>query len=169
MKLRQLVVCAAAFVVAQAATAQTFEVRSISPQGVGETIGTISLAAASDGVSFTPKLAGFAPGAHAFHVHQKPDCGPGMSGGRTVAGFAAGGHYMGAHAGMTMAGMAMAGDLPDLVADKDGRIAAPVMKTGLTLEELHGKSVMIHRYPEKPTEAGQPSGGGERIACGIIP
>ena len=140
-------------------------------------IGTITLVAAPEGVSFTPSLKGFPPGPHAFHVHQKPDCGPAMSGGKPVAGLAAGAHYAGrqqaAVGGMQMgdthAQMAMAGDLPELVAAADGSITKPVTKKGLTVDELHGKSVMIHAYGEQPPDPSKPKGGGARFACGIIP
>jgi Cu-Zn family superoxide dismutase len=127
-------------------------------------------------VSFTPSLKGFQPGAHAFHVHERPDCGPGMSSGKPVAGLAAGAHYAGRHTamgGMQMGNahthMTMAGDLPELVAMADGSVTLPVTKSGLTLAELRGKSVMIHSYGEQPSDPNKPKGGGARIACAVIP
>src|SRR4051812_31664303 len=86
-------------------------VNSISAEGVGKQMGTLTITAMTGGVSFTPDLRGFGPGSHAFHIHEKPDCGPGMSNGRPVAGLAAGAHYNGAgsHDGMAGHGqMAMA-------------------------------------------------------------
>jgi Cu-Zn family superoxide dismutase len=163
---------------AQAASAQTVDVKAISTQGVGKPLGTLTLSEVDGGVSFAPKLSGFAPGKHAFHVHQKPDCGPAMSNGRPVAGLAAGPHYAGppsamaGHGDMNMQhgmAMAMAGDLPELVADSSGAITGAVTKKGLTLDELHGRSVMIHQYGEKPDDPKHPAGGGARIACAVLP
>jgi Cu-Zn family superoxide dismutase len=148
-------------------------VNSISAEGVGKQVGTLMIAAVSGGVSFTPDLRGFGQGAHAFHVHEKPDCGPGVSGGKKVAGLAAGAHYSGA-GGHGMAGhgqmaMAMLGDLPELMATADGGIAKAVVKNGLTLAELHGRSIMIHEYGEQPSDPAKPKGGGARVACAVIP
>jgi Cu-Zn family superoxide dismutase len=149
-------------------------VNSISAEGIGKQVGTLTLAAVSGGVSFTPHLRGFAQGAHAFHVHQKPDCGAGMSEGRKVAGLAAGPHYSGA-GGMSGHGqmaMAMRGDLPELMATPDGSVTRPVVKKDLTLAELHGRSLMIHvihEYGEQPPDPAKPKGGGARVACAVIP
>jgi Cu-Zn family superoxide dismutase len=149
-------------------------VNSISADGIGKQTGTLTIAPVSGGVSFTPDLRGFGPGAHAFHVHEKPDCGPGASNGRPVAGLAAGAHYNGAggHDGMAGHGqmaMAMRGDLPELMAAADGTVTKSVVKKDLTLAELHGRSVMIHEYGEQPSDPAKPKGGGARVACAIIP
>jgi Cu-Zn family superoxide dismutase len=157
------------------AAADNVEVRvhAISADGVGKEVGTLTLAAAAGGVSFTPDLHGFAQGLHAFHVHEKPDCGAGTSGGKQVAGLAAGAHYAGSMGGHGMSGhnmtMPMAGDLPELMASADGSITKPVVKPGLTLAELHGRSIMIHEYGEQPADPAKPKGGGARIACALIP
>ena len=169
-RMRSLTIAVAAFLAtSRFAAADTLEVHSITAKGVGPTVGTVTISATSGVVSFVPDLKGFKPGRHAFHVHENPDCGPGMANGKPVAGLAAGGHYMGSqHAAMSMPGMAhdampMAGDLPDLLADKNGAITKAVEKKGLTLAELHGKSLMIHR------DASAKAGGGARIACAVIP
>lgn len=149
-------------------------VNSISVDGIGKQVGTLTIAGVGGGVSFTPNLGGFAQGSHAFHVHENPDCGPGLSNGRKVAGLAAGAHYNGPGSHDRMAGhdqmaMAMRGDLPELVAAADGSMTRPVVKNDLTLAELHGRSVMIHEYGEQPSDPAQPTGGGARVACAVIP
>lgn len=162
----------------EGAADNTVEVRvnSISADGVGKEVGTITIAALGDGISITPNLRGFAQGQHAFHVHEKPDCGPGVSNGKNVAGLAAGAHYNGAqmpgmagHDQMGQMGMTMRGDLPELTAGAEGSITKAVTKTGLMLAELHGRSIMIYAYGEQPTDQAKPKGGGARVACAVIP
>lgn len=68
-------------------------VNRISAEGVGESIGTLTLTAQEGGVLLTPALSGLEPGPHAFHVHKKPNCGPREKDGKMVAGLAAGGHF----------------------------------------------------------------------------
>lgn len=174
-------------------------VHRISVDGIGEAAGTLKIEAMEGGLRIIPNLRGFGPGPHAFHVHQRPDCGPGMKDGKKIAGLAAGDHYDGStdHGAMTggvhMAGgagghshaagghgptahshaghgqMAMRGDLPELVAAADGSITAPVRKQGLTLAELRGRSIMIHAHGEQPSDPSQAKGGGARIACAVVP
>jgi superoxide dismutase, Cu-Zn family len=158
-----------------AETAIKVSVNSISAEGIGKQVGTLTIAAVNGGgVSFTPDLRGFGQGSHAFHVHEKPDCGPGASNGQKVAGLAAGAHYNragshGATPGHGQMAMAMRGDLPELTATPDGRMTKAVVKKDLTLAELHGRSVMIHEYGEQPPDPAKPKGGGARVACAVIP
>src|SRR4029078_6191943 len=79
-------------------------VNSISADGIGRQVGTLTISAVNGGVSFTPDVRWFGQGSHAFDVHEKPDCGPGVSNGRQVAGLAAGAHYNGANNRDGMAG-----------------------------------------------------------------
>lgn len=160
----------APFVKVMARAVDSIEVRvnSISADGIGGEVGTLRFTAAGDGISIMPNLRGFAPGPHAFHVHEKPDCGPAVQNGKHVAGLAAGGHYNGA-GGHGHGHMAMRGDLPELTAAADGAVTMPIAKTGLTLAELRGRSVMIHEYGEHPADPKKPKGGGARIACAVIP
>src|SRR5574342_1342925 len=65
----------------------------ITEQGVGKAIGTLTLKDIPGGLELVPMLSDLAPGTHGFHVHEKPDCGPGMKDGKPGAGLAAGGHY----------------------------------------------------------------------------
>lgn len=166
------------------------KVNLISPDGVGGEAGTLTISGTPDGITITPNLHGFTPGPHAFHIHLNPSCDPGMKDGKKVAGLAAGGHYMGmGDAANGMAGMSgsdmkdkdmgmasgamgpqmkMRGDLPELTANADGTITAPVTKKGLTLAEFRNRSVIVHAYGETPSDPTLPKGGGARFACAVI-
>jgi Cu-Zn family superoxide dismutase len=164
------------FVLAATATAQATTVRatvnSINANGVGPAIGTVTFQDTKWGLLVTPDLSGLPPGVHGFHIHQKAACGPAAHEGKMAAGFAASGHYDPQHTDKHLGPYNTAGhvgDLPGLVVEAGGRSTLPVLAPRLTVEVLHGHSVMIHaggdNYSDKPTPLG---GGGARIACGII-
>jgi Cu-Zn family superoxide dismutase len=143
----------------------------ISDQGVGASIGTVTLTDTPQGLKLAPALSGLTPGNHGFHVHEKPECAVGQKDGKPASGFAAGGHYDPAGAGRHEgpAGKGHLGDLPFLKVGADGKatdtVVAPRLKTG----DVKGRSLMIHaggdNYADVPEKLG---GGGGRIACGII-
>ncbi len=154
--------------------AAQLEVRmhAISPDGVGEAIGTVTVADGPFGAIFAPDLAGLPPGEHGFHVHANASCDPGEKNGRKVAGLAAGGHWdpenAGRHEGPVGAGHL--GDLPRLYVDADGRARLPVVAPRIRdVGVLRGHALMIHaggdNYADTPKKLG---GGGARIACGIV-
>ena len=146
-------------------------VNKISETGVAESLGTVNLEKHDKGVLITPNLTGLQPGLHGFHVHQNPDCGPGEKDGKKQAGLAAGGHYdpksTGEHNGPFHDGHH--GDLPALFVDEQGNANHPVLAPRLSLDELKGRSLMIHQggdnYSDSPQALG---GGGARVACGVI-
>ncbi len=150
----------------------TIDVRSISADGVGESLGTVTAEDTDDGMKVSPDLAGLPPGEHGFHVHEKGSCDPAEKDGKMVAGLAAGGHFdphqTGAHKGPEAAGGHM-GDLPLLVVDEDGTATTPVVAPRLKVGAIRGRSLMIHamgdNYSDDPAPLG---GGGARIACGVI-
>jgi Cu-Zn family superoxide dismutase len=142
-------------------------VNLISAKGIGSAIGTIVLKDVSYGVTITPNLSGMPPGKHAFHIHQNPDCGPGMEKGMMVAGLKAGGHYDPAGAAHKNGHDKPHGDLPELTAGADGKATTPVTSHKLKVAALRGRSIMVHRYGEH--EPDKPMGGGARLACGVIP
>ncbi len=71
----------------------TVPVHAINTFGVGAELGRIAIGETPDGLSFTADLTGLPPGLNGVHIHEKPDCGPGMVDGAMAAGAAAGGHY----------------------------------------------------------------------------
>jgi Cu/Zn superoxide dismutase len=67
--------------------------------------------------------------------------------------------------------MPMRGDMPQLTADADGTITTPVVKTGLPLDEILNRAIMMHPYGEEGKDPERPMDGTAtlRIACGILP
>jgi Cu-Zn family superoxide dismutase len=143
----------------------------IDSTGIGKFIGTVKATSNPSGTVLAPNLKGLTPGLHGFHVHQNPDCGPGVKGGKKVPGLAAGGHYdpagTGRHEGPY--GNGHLGDLPALYVDENGNANHPVLAPRLKPSNLKGRSLMIHaggdNYSDNPKKLG---GGGARMACGVV-
>lgn len=160
-----------AFALAAAADQTTVQMNLITEQGIGQSIGTVTLVDTPAGLKLVPALRGLTPGAHGFHVHEKPDCGPGVKDGKPGAGLAAGDHYdpksTGKHEGPT--GKGHLGDLPALVVGPDGNATTSVIAPRLKVSYIKGRSLMIHaggdNYSDTPAPLG---GGGGRAACGVI-
>jgi Cu-Zn family superoxide dismutase len=157
---------------AYAASPVTATVNSITAEGVGAAIGSVTFADSQWGLLVTPNLAGLPAGVHGFHIHEKPACGPADHDGKMAAGFAAGGHLDPAatkhHLGPY--GNGHVGDLPPLVVNADGKATTPVLAPRLMLKDVQGHAIMVHaggdNYADEPEPLG---GGGPRIACGVIP
>jgi len=150
----------------------TVKVNLIDPSGVGKPAGTVTLQDGKAGLTLTPHLKGLPAGEHGFHVHEKGSCEPGEKEGAKVAGLGAGGHFdpdaTKAHKGP--GGGGHKGDLPKLeVSDKgvaNGKLEVP----GVTVADLRGKALMIHANGDNYSDTPKPlGGGGDRIACGVIP
>ena len=95
----------------------------------------------------------------AVHVHENGAC----RGTEEEPFKDAGGHYNPKQCPHPM----HAGDLPPLLSNARGKAFGAVLCDGFTLNEILGKSVIIHRAPDDFTS--QPAGNaGERIACGTI-
>jgi Cu-Zn family superoxide dismutase len=172
--LRSLV-AAAATAAACAAQAQTLQVQMhrVDANGVGASIGIVTVTKAAGGVMFTPALQGLPPGLHGFHVHEKPSCEPAMDPekGAVMPAQAAGTHLdprkSRRHKGPM--GDGHLGDLPALRVDPGGKATSPVVAPRLQIADLASRSLVIHaggdNYSDKPQKLG---GGGERIACGVV-
>ena len=134
-------------------------------------IGTVKVSSSPYGSVLTPDLKYLSPGLHGFHVHQNPDCGPDIKGGKRVPGLAAGGHYDPAGAGKHEGpyGNGHLGDLPALYVDADGNANHPVLTPRVKISDLKSRSLMIHaegdNYSDNPKKLG---GGGSRAACGVV-
>jgi superoxide dismutase, Cu-Zn family len=156
---------------ADAATA-TATVNSISAAGIGPSLGTVTFTDGAQGMMITPKLSGLPPGEHGFHIHEKGDCGPALNEGREAAGFAAGGHYDPAHTKKHLGPFSTAGhrgDLPLLTVDNQGNAREVLTAPHLKVEEIRGRSIMIHAGGDNYSDTPKPlGGGGARIACGVI-
>lgn len=128
--------------------------------------GVIEFTETNGEVLVVTKVDGLTTGAHGFHIHEIGDCGK--------ADFtSAGGHF---NPGKTNHGAlhaepSHAGDLGNLVADKNMKAYTTIKTHGVTLGEgknsIIGKAVIIHKdaddYKTQPT-----GNAGGRIACGVI-
>ena len=156
---------------AQAADSMKIEMHKIDTDGVGKSIGTVTVSSTPHGTLFTPDLKGLPTGLHGFHVHRNADCGPAEKDGQMTAGAAAGGHFdpedTGVHKGPYEKGHL--GDLPALYVDESGEATHPVLAPRIRMSDLKGHAVIIHaggdNYSDEPEPLG---GGGARIACGVI-
>ena len=154
---------------------ETVEVKmyTATAEGQGEPIGTVTLGKNEFGVLITSALKGLSPGAHGFHLHQNPDCGPTTKDGKTTPAGAAGGHYdpekTGVHKG-PFDTTGHLGDLPRLHVDQAGESRETYLAPRLQLDDFNGRAVVIHQggdnYSDDPSALG---GGGARVACGVIP
>lgn len=155
----------------------TVPVHAISADGVGAAIGTLRAVDTPKGLMIRPRISSLTPGAHGFHVHQNPACGPqapaGQAGaGVPGAGLAAGGHFdpdkYGRHEGPQ--GQGHKGDLPVLQVDDRGRAGAAVLAPRLRVADILGRAIVIHaggdNYADQPAALG---GGGARVACAVVP
>jgi Cu-Zn family superoxide dismutase len=142
----------------------------VSTDGVGKSVGTITLKEVKDGVTIQPKLKDLPPGEHGFHLHEKPSCDPADKEGKKTAAQAAGGHFdpdaTKVHKGP--GGGGHKGDLPKLVVSDKGEAKDKLEVKGVTLADFQGKSLMIHAGGDNYSDTPKPlGGGGERIACGV--
>jgi superoxide dismutase, Cu-Zn family len=163
---------AAAITLPASAADTVVTMKKLTPDGTGETLGTITLANASGGVTFKIDLHDLTPGPHGFHAHENGACGPTLSNGVSTPGGAAGGHFdpdrTGKHAGP--AGSGHKGDLPVLEVAADGTarqtLAAPHVSN---VDTLKGHALVVHvggdNYSDSPAPLG---GGGGRFACGVV-
>ncbi|HLT76318.1 MAG TPA: superoxide dismutase [Cu-Zn] SodC [Ferrovibrio sp.] len=158
-----------------AAAEKTITMNAISASGIGPSIGTITARDTAQGLMLIPQLSGLSPpGPHGFHVHEKPDCGPGPgANGQPAPGMAAGGHYdphkTGRHHGPHRDAAGHKGDLPPLVVNADGSATLPVLAPRLKVRDLSGRALMIHAGGDNYADEPQPlGGGGGRIACGVV-
>lgn len=162
-------------------TSLSLSVNSINAFGVGESVGTITITQQADGVLVKADVVDLPEGLNGMHFHEKPSCEAGLQNGERVTGLAAGGHYgHGDHMMMDMGDMDMSnmsheehmkhmqmmkpkGDLPPLPIGADGTATGTVIGADLTIDELRGRSLIIHQGPDVDGVSGP------KIACAVIP
>ena len=169
--MKQILIAAALAAAGIAHADYKVDMKSIDAKGAGKSLGTITISAnPGGGVVFRPALTGLPPGDHGFHVHEKGDCGPKEKDGKPTAGEAAGPHWdtgkAGKHAGPH--GKGHRGDLPALAVSPGRSAGTPVIAPNLKLDDLKGKSLMVHAGGDTYSEPPPSGGGGDRIACGVI-
>lgn len=150
----------------------TVEMNFTDADGIGATVGTVTLEDSDYGLMLIPNLTNLTPGAHGFHIHTNPDCGPALKEGKVVPGLAAGGHFdpfnTGAHNGPYVEDSHL-GDLPPLFVAADGTATIPVLAPRLETSFISGRSLMVHMHGDNFSDDPAPlGGGGPRMACGII-
>jgi Cu-Zn family superoxide dismutase len=140
-----------------------------SATGLGRFIGTIvarnSMIRIADreepALLLKANLSGLAPGPHAFHIHEYPNCGPKEKDGVMVPGLAAGAHLFAEHqVGSEMVTYkSHLGSLPNLIVAGDGTTAEEVIAPRLALADLVNRSIMIHVNQDDNSA---------REACGVF-
>lgn len=149
----------------------TVPMNMVDENGVGATVGQVTISESPYGLVFTPSLTGLPAGLHGFHVHENPSCETKEQDGKNVPALAAGGHYDPAgskHHGLPW-GDGHLGDLPALFVDTAGNANYPVLAPRLKLSDVHGRSLMVHAGGENHSDHPAPlGGGGTRIVCGVI-
>lgn len=135
----------------------------VSRSGKGRYIGMIIAKQTRRGLLLVPRLRGLSPGYHGFHLHENPSC-------KDFAK-AAGSHWdpkkTGHHRGPYRP-QGHQGDLPALYVNSDGLAKRAVLAPRLTLSDLAGHALVIHKGGDNYTDNPPNGGGGARIACGVI-
>ena len=156
-------------VTAARAEAVKVDIHQITAEGVGQSIGSLDLSESAQGLAITGQLTNVPAGEHGFHIHEKPDCGPGEKDGKVAPGIAAGGHLdpksTKKHAGPD--GSGHLGDLPKFVASADGKVS--LVAPHLKLADVKAHAIVIHEGGDNYSDTPEAGGGGKRIACGVIP
>ena len=140
--------------------------RNTTIEGIGDKIGTLKMrnteimvgGRKEPALLIRPELQGLEPGAYAFHIHENPECGAAQKDGVMVAGHAAG-ELLWLQDVETEFGPTVAthlGNLPDIVAESDGKVAKNVVAVRLSLADVANRSVVLH------------DNGDFAVACGII-
>jgi superoxide dismutase, Cu-Zn family len=134
----------------------------------GKVVGTVLLVDTPHGLLLRGALMGLPPGTHAIHFHEVGKCEPPFK--------SSGGHFNPSkknHGMLDPAGL-HAGDLPNLVVPKNGKLDFELFAEDLTLADgpntvldADGTALVIHAKADDYKS--QPAGdAGDRIACGAV-
>jgi Cu-Zn family superoxide dismutase len=154
-----------------ASAATVVQMNKVDANGVGNTVGQVTITESPYGLVFTPALTGLAPGLHGFHLHESPSCAAKEKDGKMVAALGAGGHFdpKATKQHGTPWGEGHLGDLPALYVDADGNANQPVLAPRLKLSDLPAHSLMLHSGGDNHADHPAPlGGGGARMVCGVI-
>ena len=125
-------------------------------------MGDASFNQADNGVKVVANLSGLSPGKHGFHIHESGDLSdPQLK--------SAGAHYNPTHMrhGGPDTAEHHAGDLGNITADAQGNAHMEMTMKNVSLDELIGKSVIVHAgVDDLKTDPAGNSGG--RVAGGVI-
>ena len=139
------------------------ELHAVDDAGIGESIGSVSVADSEKGLVMAFDLKTMQPGPHRLNIHATPNCGPGEIEGKTRAAGAAGPRCE-------------SGGDPELndfaviyiQVDEDGALPyrRSMIAPGLTVADLNDRALVLHghrdnyRYEDKVTDARSP-----HVAC----
>lgn len=148
---------------------QVVIINQVSPEGIGQKIGTITLKDTSFGLVLITDLSHLPPGPHGFHIHEKGSCAPAEKDGKMGAALAAGSHFNPDNSEHGNSTHGHLGDLPILNVAEDGTAKASLVAQRIKLDDIQNLAIMIHEggdnFSDQPVPLG---GGGNRIACGVI-
>ena len=166
-----LALCIALLLPGQAqASSLEIDIHTITPDGVGDSIGTVLARDSEDGLVISPSLASLSEGEHGFHLHAGASCQAATNDqGISIAGLAAKGHWdpdnTNTHQGPF--GDGHRGDLSRLIVNTDGTTTTDVVAPRLRTADLRGRALIVHAGGDTYRDVPPLGGGGARIACGI--
>ena len=149
----------------------TVELREVDAQTAGAH--DMTFMTGMKAVEITVTVTGLKPGPHGMHLHAIGKC-------EAPAFTAAGGHFDPGPAGNMDPDMNHPfhmGDLPNLVADANGKATLKTVTTRVTLSDgplsvfdADGTAIIIHANADQGVTGEAKSGvaGGARVACGVI-
>ena len=128
----------------------TVEMFSVSPAGIGATVGKIYIhPIVGGGIRLQPALHDLPAGELILQIHQLPSCAPGEQDAGNID--------------QPIAAEGDKSDMPLLTVDNFGIADSPVDVSQLTLEDLQGHSLEVHTGND-----GSSSAKSIRIACGTV-
>jgi Cu/Zn superoxide dismutase len=148
----------------------TVELREVNAQSAGAH--DMKFMTGTRAVELTVIVTGLTPGAHGLHLHEVGRCEAPFTG--------AGGHFDPGPRGLSDPDANHPfhmGDLPNLVADANGRATLTATTTRVTLSpgplsvfDPDGTAIIIHASPDQGVTGESRSGlsGGARVACGVL-
>lgn len=166
---KTLVIAGCGLLLAACATPETEApavTATVRPASGSQVSGTVKFTQVLSRVRVDAKLAGLAPGAHGFHVHEKGDCS-------APDAMSAGGHFnpYGSKHGGSDTAVRHAGDFANLTADANGKTDSTIWVEGISVstgkEGVIGRSIVVHAGADdlKTDPAGN---SGDRVGCGVI-
>jgi Cu-Zn family superoxide dismutase len=138
----------------------------LRPASGSQAHGTVKFTQVGSRVRVDAEIAGLAPGAHGFHLHEKGDCS-------APDATSAGPHFnpaMKKH-GAADSSERHGGDLGNLQANEYGKATLSIRVDGISVgkgaDGVIGRGVVVHANPDDLKT--DPTGNsGDRIGCGVV-